>query len=172
MGLNSNANIIPSYESSGLLSKFMTAGSKINTTTYIIIFAVILFLAVALYYYFYYLKPRQEPKYYANSEGGNASGNNNAELLFFYADWCPHCKNAKPIWNEIREEYEGKTINGYKVVFTEINCSEETPEVEKMMNQYSVEGYPTIKLLKDDQVVEYDAKPTKDTLVKFLNTVL
>jgi hypothetical protein len=43
---------------------------------------------------------------------------------------------------------------------------------EKLMNQYNVEGYPTIKLLKDGQIIEYDAKPSKDTLTQFLNTVL
>jgi hypothetical protein len=41
-----------------------------------------------------------------------------------------------------------------------------------MMNQYNIEGFPTIKLLKDGQIIEYDAKPTKETLVQFLNTVL
>ena len=65
-----------------------------------------------------------------------------------------------------------KMINGYKIIFTEINCSEETAEVDKMMNQYNVEGYPTIKLLKDGQIIEYDAKPSKETLTQFLNTVL
>jgi hypothetical protein len=44
--------------------------------------------------------------------------------------------------------------------------------VEKLMNKFKVEGYPTIKLLKDGQVIEYDAKPSKDTLIQFLNTVL
>ena len=112
--------------------------------------------------------------YKPNSEGGDTGSddNKNAELLFFYADWCPHCKTAKPIWNELKTEYQNKTINGYRVVFTDINCSEETAEVDKMMNQYSVEGYPTIKLIKDGQVIEYDAKPSKDTLNQFLNTVL
>ena len=38
--------------------------------------------------------------------------------------------------------------------------------------KYNVEGFPTIKLLKDGQVIEYDAKPTKETLTQFLNTVL
>jgi len=40
------------------------------------------------------------------------------------------------------------------------------------MNKYSIEGYPTIKLLKDGQVIEYDAKPSKANLSQFLNTVL
>ena len=165
---------LPIGESSSLLSRIKTAGSNLNSTTIIIITAVISFVVIAGLYYFYYVSPQLKAKYKPNSEqvpsdSGNA---NEAELLFFFADWCPHCKTAKPIWNDLKSEYQNKTINGYRVIFTEINCSEESSEVEKMMNQYNVEGYPTIKLLKDGQVVEYDAKPSKDTLTQFLNTVL
>jgi thiol-disulfide isomerase/thioredoxin len=100
------------------------------------------------------------------------NSNKTATLMLFYVDWCPHCKTAKPAWNNIKSEYENKTINGYKVIFTEVNCTDETAEVEQMMNKYNIEGFPTIKLLKDGQVIEYDAKPTKETLTQFLNTVL
>jgi thiol-disulfide isomerase/thioredoxin len=139
-----------------------------------IVIAVIIFAVLAGLYYFYYVAPQMKAKYKPNSEQApiGSESANEAELLFFFADWCPHCKTAKPIWNDLKSEYENKTINGYRVVFTEINCSEETAEVEKMMNQYNVEGYPTIKLLKDGQVIEYDAKPSKETLTQFLNTVL
>ena len=57
-------------------------------------------------------------------------------------------------------------------MFTEVDCSNETAEVEQMMNKYNVEGYPTIKLLKDGQVIEYDAKPSKEALSQFLNTMI
>ena len=40
------------------------------------------------------------------------------------------------------------------------------------MNKYKIEGFPTIKLLKNGQIIEYDAKPSKTTLVEFLNTAL
>jgi thiol-disulfide isomerase/thioredoxin len=133
---------------------------------------VIFFAIVAVICYYYYVSPTLDKKYAPNNELIKAGSSNQAELLFFYADWCPHCKAAKPIWNDLKTEYENKTINGYQVIFTEIDCSEETTEVEKLMNQYSVEGYPTIKLLKDGQVIEYDAKPSRETLTKFLNTVL
>jgi thiol-disulfide isomerase/thioredoxin len=154
-----------------IFSRIKTAGSKLNTTTIVIIISLfILFIAAGLYYY-YQVSPKLKTKYHPNSE--NMSTNENtAELLFFYADWCPHCKTAKPIWDELKTEYQNKAINGYKVIFTDINCSEETAEVEKMMNQYNIEGYPTIKLLKDGQIIEYDAKPSKETLTQFLNTVL
>jgi thiol-disulfide isomerase/thioredoxin len=152
----------------------MTAGSALNTNTLLMIGAVILFASLAIFYYLYYVAPASKSTYRANSERvpNGSSSDNNAELMFFYADWCPHCKSAKPIWNDLKAEYENKTINGYKIIFTEVNCSDETSEVEKLMNQYNIEGYPTIKLIKDGQVIEYDAKPSKETLTKFLNTVL
>jgi thiol-disulfide isomerase/thioredoxin len=167
---NFNANSIPSLntESSGILSRIM------SSNTMIMIGCFVLFVAIAVFYYFYYIAPSMKPKYKPNSEKMSLDSSNgkSAELLFFYADWCPHCKAAKPIWNDIKSEYENKTINGYTIVFTEVDCSEETTEVEKLMNQYNVEGYPTIKLVKDGQVIEYDAKPSKEALTKFLNTVL
>ena len=174
--VNLNANSLPPLDndSGSIFSRIKTAGSNINTNTLLIIIAVILFGIVAIFYYFYYIAPSSKAVYHANSEQ-NTTGNNSgkpAELLFFFADWCPHCKAAKPIWKDLKDEYENKTINGYKVIFTEVDCSEETAEVEKLMNQYSVEGYPTIKLLKDGQIIEYDAKPSKEMLTKFLTTAL
>lgn len=161
----------------GFESSFPTGGdgsisSKIKDN-WMIILVVIIFIGVAIYLYYYYAnKPTTD--YHANGEQNKGSTQNSkeAELLLFYVDWCPHCKTAKPVWNDMRSEYENKTINGYKVIFTEVNCTEETAEVEQMMNKYNIEGFPTIKLLKDGQVIEYDAKPSKETLSQFLNTVL
>ena len=153
----------------------MSGGGGLSSNTMMIIGVVILFILIALFIYYYYVVPTTSGKYKANREhvpAGSSSTGNKAELLFFFADWCPHCKAAKPIWNDLKSEYENKTINGYQVIFTEVDCSEESPEVEKLMNQYSIEGYPTIKLLKDGQVIEYDAKPSKETLTQFLNSVL
>ena len=63
-------------------------------------------------------------------------------------------------------------MNGYTLVFTEIDCSKETEDMKKTTAEYEIEGYPTIKLIKDGQVIEYDAKPDKDTIEKFINTVV
>lgn len=154
-------------------AQMKNVGGRINRSTVIIISAILFFAVISYLYYIYYVVPQMNAKYHPNSEQVPAgTGGNEAELLFFFADWCPHCKTAKPIWSDLKAEYQNKVINGYQIIFTEINCSEETAEVEKMMNQYSVEGYPTIKLLKDGQIIEYDAKPSKETLTQFLNTVL
>jgi len=102
----------------------------------------------------------------------NENSNKTANLMLFFVDWCPHCKTAKPEWENLKSQYEGKNINGYTVVFTEYNCTTESAETEELMNKYNIEGYPTVKLLKDNQIIEYDAKPTKSTMEQFLHTVL
>jgi thiol-disulfide isomerase/thioredoxin len=165
-----------SSNTGGSTNSVISGISSLMTSTNLLIFcAVVLFAITAFFYYFTYVAPQLESIYKPNNEKltGDPSKMGHAELLFFYANWCPHCKAAKPIWNELKTEYEGKTINGYKIQFTDVDCTEETAETDKLMNQYNVEGYPTIKLIKDgEQVIEYDAKPTKSTLVQFLNTVL
>ena len=35
-----------------------------------------------------------------------------------------------------------------------------------------IDGYPTIILIKGDQVVEFDAKPNEKSLTEFINTTL
>ena len=165
-------------DSSNFMSKIKSAGSSFSTTTivYIVIAVILIIISVGVYYQ--YIKPLLNPSYSANRERSvgdedeNGGSSKTAELMFFYVDWCPHCKTAKPDWEELKSEYENKTINGYHIKFTEINCTEETEEIEKMINKYNIEGYPTVKLLKDGQIIEYDAKPSKDTLIQFLNSVL
>jgi thiol-disulfide isomerase/thioredoxin len=106
------------------------------------------------------------------TEGYSGSDGKNAELILFYVDWCPHCKTAKPEWETTKSSFEGKNINGYKVVFTDVNCTNETKEIEKMVATYKIEGYPTIKMIKDGQVIDFDAKPTQGSLTKFINSAI
>jgi thiol-disulfide isomerase/thioredoxin len=159
-------------DSSSFTSKIKNIFSMSNM---MYISTAIFFILISVFVYYYYVKPSLNPTYTANSEkrnGQEEGSSNEAELMFFYTDWCPHCKTAKPDWAEVKAEYENKTINGYHIIFTEVNCTTESDEVEKLMNKYKIEGYPTIKLLKDGQIIEYDAKPSKDTIIQFLNSVL
>jgi thiol-disulfide isomerase/thioredoxin len=166
-----------SFTSSGGAGGFLSKiKNNMSFGTLGIVLLILLFLGISVYYYYKVVAPKSSTSYYANSENrpndGAGIGSKNAELLLFSVDWCPHCKTAKPEWDSLKKDYQGKTINGYVVIFTEVNCTNENPEVEKLMNTYKVEGYPTIKLLKDGQVIEYDAKPTKATLEQFLKSVL
>lgn len=162
-------------QAQGFMSKLNMFKGGFSTTHIMYLLAAAVFVILAAAFYHYYLKPKfLQPSFNPNSEHMKHDEDDGkvAEIMLFYVDWCPHCKTAKPVWEEVKAEYQNKTINGYKVLFTEINCTTESDEVEQLLNKYKIEGFPTIKLLKDGQVVEYDAKTTKDTLVQFLNTVL
>ena len=131
----------------------------------------IVILIITSYLVYQNMKPQLKTQLEPGSSSSSSSSSD-AEIIFFFANWCPHCKAAKPQWKSVKEEYNGKTIKGYKIVFTEVDCTEENPKVKEMTEQYDIEGYPTIKLVKDGQIIDYDAKPSKETLEKFINTVL
>ena len=143
-------------------------------TWQVIAMIVVGLLLIFLAYYVYKQYADGKTSFHANREHipKDQNSNKTATLMLFYADWCPHCKTAKPEWDSLRTDYDGKSINGYTVNFVEYNCANETAEISQLMDKYSIEGYPTIKLVKDNQIIEYDAKPTKSTMEQFLNTVL
>lgn len=138
---------------------------------YIGVVLVIAGLSFAGFMYYNYLK-NVSKEVYESATDDLQTADQQAEIIFFHTTWCPHCKTAKPEWDQLKAELNGSAINGYKVTFTEVDCTEETPEVEMMVQKFKIEGYPTVKLVKDGQVIEYDAKPTKDTMHEFLTTVL
>ena len=177
INMNSQQPIGTTRVGSGMGTGMSSFFNKFSWSTIMYIVLVILLLLIS--YYFYNQWTKSKTAYNANresgtidSDGSNNSNNKQAELMLFYVDWCPHCKTAKPEWENLKTTYENKTINGYSIIFTEHNCTNESAEVEELMNKYKIEGYPTIKLLKDNQIIEYDAKPTKSTMEQFLNTVL
>lgn len=164
-----NSSIIMAKSSA--TNMFQSASSFVRTNWLVIVAALAM---IGLGYYVYVSYIANKTTYNANREqdGFTSDSNKVATMMLFYVDWCPHCKTAKPEWENLKAEYEGKQINGYNLEFIEYNCTTESPETEELMNKYKIEGYPTVKLIKDNQVVEYDAKPTKATMEQFLHTVL
>jgi thiol-disulfide isomerase/thioredoxin len=140
-----------------------------NRKFLIILFLTICFLVAAIYTYKKFVTPRVNQHFVNNNEFNKGPVSEQAaELYFFYTNWCPHCKTAKPVWQALKKKLEGKRINGYEVAMIEIDCEKDTTTADS----FNVKGYPTIKLVKNNQVIEYDAKPDEDTLMEFLQTSL
>jgi thiol-disulfide isomerase/thioredoxin len=137
---------------------------------WMIMVVIIIFIIIAIYVYYTYVAPTVDAKFIPNSEYHSEASTKEqeVELLFFTVDWCPHSKKAVPIWNDLKAEYEGSTYNGYNINFIQID-GEDNPD---MADKYKVDGYPTIKLVKGNQVIEYDAKPTIENLKEFLSSTL
>jgi len=134
---------------------------------------VILLICIGYYYYRTVVTPKLSAQFTANREIMHGDdGANQAEIILFSVDWCPHCKTAKPEWDNFKKQVQGTSVKGYTIVCNEVNCTNETAEVEALVKKYKIEGYPTIKLLKDGQVIDFEAKPTQNTLNQFLQTAL
>lgn len=148
--------------------------SYVSWKLFFIIVTIMLLIAAIIFVYKNYLVPKMNQPYAPNKEFVDSEeSDKECELIIFTVDWCPYCKKAMPIWDNFKEEYEGKKINGYTLYFTTINCTDENDSnIKDMLNKYNVEGYPTIKLVKDDEVISYDAKPNSETLQQFVKTVL
>nr|QDY52272.1 thioredoxin [Mimiviridae sp. ChoanoV1] len=95
-------------------------------------------------------------------------GQNEVYLILFYVEWCPHCVSAKPEIAKLTEELDGKKVNNVKVNVRANNCEDSEVEQE-LARENNVEGYPTIKLVKNNEVVDYNGPRTKEGLMEFLN---
>jgi thiol-disulfide isomerase/thioredoxin len=142
--------------------------SAVSKQFLIILFITVLFLIAALYIYKRHIMNRMTEGYVTNNEFAESKADTSADIYFFHTLWCPHCKTAMPIWNSFKADMEGKKVNGFTLNFFEVDCDKDQATAEK----FNVKGYPTIKLMKGNQIVEYDAKPSKDTLVEFVNSAL
>ena len=69
----------------------------------------------------------------------------------------PHCTKAKPIWDEVKLEYNGKIVNGKRRVFQEYNCTTKTAESTELMEKFGADGFPTVKMHSaDGTIIDYD----------------
>lgn len=140
-----------------------------NTRFFVIIILVVIFLIASIAVYRRTVSNRINASYVANNEfNTNKPGLESVDIYFFYTEWCPHCKTAKPIWYDFKKEMENKKVKGIKINFFEVDCDKETETSDK----FNVKGFPTIKMMKGNQLIEYDAKPSKATLHEFVRTSL
>jgi len=119
-----------------------------------------------------------------NRDNSNNNNSNNPEIqsalnsgkeaiiYFFYADWCPHCKEVKPEWTSFETTHHDKVINGYVIKCRSIDCTKETADAANMMKRFDVDSFPTVKMEKDNTIIDYDSKVTSTALNSFVDIML
>jgi thiol-disulfide isomerase/thioredoxin len=136
----------------------------------IVIFIVLgIFVWAAYYAYNTWKAPKADKMY---TEIHQPTGDSDITVYLFFADWCPHCKKAKPEWAKFVSKYDGQTIKGSKVKCIDVDCTNsDLPETTQMISKFGIETYPTVKLIKDNNFYEFDSKITEKNLEEFVNMI-
>jgi thiol-disulfide isomerase/thioredoxin len=89
--------------------------------------------------------------------------NDRGTFTMYYADWCPHCQNVKPLFKEFMGSGTVE-VNGIPVKV----AMKEEKEIDKSADP-DVKGYPSF-LYTDaaGRVVEFQGPRTADGFMKFL----
>ena len=138
--VSSKASMKKLSASTNSLSKSLKNMSKSSENIVILVLLVILVVLVV-----YYVRQNNE----AFSE--------RPTVYFFYVDWCPHCKTAKPKVQEFKS-------NNSHVNVKEVNCEKE----KELAKKFNVRAYPTVYLVKGEEKTELN----EGISVKSLNNLV
>lgn len=91
---------------------------------------------------------------------------NKISLVKFYADWCRHCKNLAPVFENLAVQYEEDP----SIQIVEINGDKDG---KKMAKKYGLEGYPAVYLFKGggEPPIEYSGSRDEVSYSNFIKAV-
>lgn len=106
--------------------------------------------------------------------------NKSSFIVLVHADWCYHCKNLRPIWNDIKKKVKEKNLN---IDFLDINDTVRDIILSKYKNNQlvpllnNVSGFPTIigvKHIRDDvnKGIVFQDERTQEHLISFLRKLV
>lgn len=137
----------------------------IKMNYFLIGFLIFIFVSICYYIYNKYVK-KDSTLFIPNDEyKDNIKKSKSCEILLFSAEWCPHCKKIQPEWENYTETYYNKD---YDVQFKKIMGDDDPNLVEK----YNIDSYPSIILIKDGLIYEYDSNFSKESMDLFIKTIM
>ena len=86
---------------------------------------------------------------------------NKPKLILYWAEWCPHCKNFLPVWNEFKNKV--KNTNKYDIENYDCAKTQNRP----ICDVNDIPGYPTVIKQIGNNRIEYQGPRTVDGLMKF-----
>ena len=148
----------------------------------VIIILIAIFIGAAIFVYNKYVAPKLNPTFVENREFTNKEiKNNDATIYFIYATWCPHSKKVIKHWEKLKKKYDYKIIKRpvnpdtqATLTFIEFDGDKQEEEIEEFSKSHgkNIDGYPTIILVKNNEVIEFEAEPTMSNLNEFIKTTL
>jgi len=107
-------------------------------------------------------------RYYNGSSQGFKNPSEDT-FTMFYANWCPHCKTAKPDF----EDWMGKGPVKVGSRSIKLRMVEQGEDKTGEMKAKKIQGFPTFLLeTTDGQTVEHKGARSTDAYLKFLTATL
>ena len=98
-----------------------------------------------------------------------------AHVILFSANWCPYCNKLKEsgVFDQFKKDNNGKVINGYTLNVTNEDCSDDKDsKVQKLLSDYNIDGFPTIKIHKDGEAAseskDFNCDPSLENFNRFV----
>ena len=94
-------------------------------------------------------------------------------IYFFFANWCTFCNAVKGDWQQFQDNYNGKMVNGYKIQCIPMDCSDkDSSTVATAKAKYGITEYPTVIMVKDGKIIDFDAKITQNSLSSYVSNMV
>ena len=106
----------------------------IDNTILIVIMSIIFIIAGYLGYKWFVQSTVENLGTADLANDNNREGD--AELIFFFADWCPHCNRAKPEWDNFKNSFNNKKVGLFNLTCTDVDCSEGN---SPLIQEYSID---------------------------------
>lgn len=92
------------------------------------------------------------------------------KFMFFFASWCPHCKDAEPEVASLKQlvDTNNYTYGGHRVIFENVNAYADKGKAAL----YKIKAYPTIKIETAEKMYEMTGKPTVANFRAFMVAAL
>ena len=86
---------------------------------------------------------------------------NKAKILFFGANWCPHCREFKKTWNKLKKDFK-------EIKFLHVDLVKKPKWGEK----FKVGGIPDIRIYHEGELGEYAGKRDYKTMKRYLKKLI
>jgi len=82
-------------------------------------------------------------------------------IKLFFADWCPHCVEFKPVWNKLKSAFK----DSYN--FEDIDCTNYNPNLQ------FIKGLPTIAIFdsNNNHIENYESDRSFDAVKAYLKNL-
>jgi protein disulfide-isomerase A6 len=91
--------------------------------------------------------------------------NEGVSLIQFYAPWCGHCQQFQPVFSTIASLLKGFVTVGA------IDASKQDGPLKRIVNNYQVTGFPTLKLFRGKNVTDISTRDPKE-IVNLIMTAI